>query len=66
MTTPLFRTDNTQGYSLDELDELNAEWDERARELGITPDSDDYQHEAKAFCNGVSKRPNTASHAPPV
>ena len=56
MTTPLFRTDNTQGYSQNELDELNAEWDERARELGITPDSDDYHCEAKAFCNGVSKR----------
>jgi len=50
----LFRQDNTDGYSDQELDALNAEWETRS--TGLDPNSDEYQQTAKAFADEVGRR----------
>lgn len=48
----LFRNDNTEGYTTEQLDALNAEWEARAAERS----TEDYEQAAKAFCDEVSGR----------
>ncbi len=52
----LFRTDNTDGYSQEEIDVLNAEWDNRAKTQGIEKHTDEYDQAAKSFCDEVARR----------
>lgn len=52
----LFRTDNTEGYSQHNLDVLNAEWDDRVREMGLEEHTDEYDFQAKRLSDEVSRR----------
>jgi len=56
MNERLFRQDNTEGYTDTELDELNTEWIEKARELYIDPYTEEYDVEAKRFADEVARR----------
>jgi len=56
MNTELFREDNTEGYTQEQMDALNAEWDKRAEEKGLEPGSSEYEREAKWFCDEVAHR----------
>lgn len=50
----LFTKDNTEGYTQEQLDALNAEWAERSKEL--TPNTDEYHEAAKRFSDEVAGR----------
>jgi hypothetical protein len=52
----LFRLDNTEGYSQEQLDTLNAEWKARFLVLGLEPGTEEYEDAAKAFCDAVARR----------
>ena len=52
----LFRNDNTEGYSTEQLDALNTEWEARAAERSLEEGTEDYEQAAKAFCDEVSGR----------
>ena len=52
----LFTTDNTTGYTDEELAALNAEWQEYCDQHGIDEDSNNYEQEAKWFAD-VALRP---------
>ncbi|HMW85392.1 MAG TPA: hypothetical protein PLY42_11655 [Nitrospira sp.] len=52
----LFRNDNTEGYTTEQLDALNAEWEARAAERSLEECTEDYEQAAKAFCDEVSGR----------
>lgn len=51
-----FSMDNTQGYTQEQLDALNAEWRERAETNGWGPGSDEYKEMEKAFADEVARR----------
>lgn len=46
-----FRQDNTEGYSDDELDQLNIEWTNYADTVSLHPADDDYDRLLKAFAD---------------
>jgi len=50
MTRPSFRMDNTEGYSQDELDEMNAIYNERVADLD--PEAPTYKTE----CDHISEQ----------
>jgi hypothetical protein len=50
----MFTQQNTEGYTDQELDALNAELEERLADLD--PSSDEYQQTEKAFYDEVSRR----------
>ena len=52
----LFRDDNTDGYSREELGALNTEWRERAEAANLEEGTDEYQEAANAFCDNVARR----------
>ena len=52
----LFRTDNTEDYTDTELDALNKEWQARVEYLDLEEYTDEYNVQAKAFCDDVAKR----------
>lgn len=52
----LFRDDNTEGYAADQLEELNREWALRIKILGLEEGTDEYEQNAKAFCDEVAGR----------
>jgi len=52
----LFTTDNTTGYTTEELQALNAEWAEYCEQHDISEDSPNYQQEAKWFADRVARR----------
>jgi hypothetical protein len=47
---------NTEGYTQQELDALNAEWEKIVNELGLESGTDDYYREAQAFADKVAQR----------
>ena len=51
---PLFRHDNTEGYTDEQLAAFNAEWDGIVRDEGLEPGSDWYNERAKQFCDQVN------------
>jgi hypothetical protein len=52
----LFRDDNTDGYSPEELDALNAEWKEKVNFHQLMEDTEEYDIEAKRFSDEVARR----------
>ena len=52
----LFRNDNTEGYTAEQMDALNAEWEARAAERGLEYGTDEYEQAAKGFCDEVAGR----------
>ena len=52
----LFRDDNTEGYSPEELNALNAEWEQRAEEQNLEEYTDEYNEHVKWFCDEVASR----------
>jgi hypothetical protein len=54
----LFRHDNTEGYTDEQLDKLNTEWEHRALELGLDEfdDPDEYDLQSKWFADEVARR----------
>ena len=52
----IFRPDNTEGFTQDQLDVLNDEWEKLAATLGLDPDDDEYDLQAKFFADDVAKR----------
>lgn len=52
----LFRNDNTEGYTQDQLEELNNEWQEKVEETLIEEHTDEYDFQAKCFADAVSRR----------
>lgn len=52
----LFRDDNTDGYTDDELDTLNDEWEARVTEMGLEEYTEEYYSEAKSFSGEVAGR----------
>lgn len=54
--TNLFRTDNTEGYTQMELDELNSEWTDRGDEMELEEFTPVYDIAADEFSNEVARR----------
>jgi len=52
----LFRTDNTEDYNQAECDALNQEWEELAHSMNLGENTEEYEIQAKAFCDEVSRR----------
>jgi len=52
----LFREDNTEGYTTEEMNELNSEWEARAESEGLEEGTDEYNEAAKQFCDEVARR----------
>lgn len=52
----LFNEDNTEGYTQEERDALNAEWEAIVDEHKLVEGSDTYDIAAKNFCNTVAQR----------
>jgi hypothetical protein len=52
----LFREDNTDGYTVDQLAILNRQWEAIATRCGLERGTHDYDQAAKRFCNEVSHR----------
>ena len=52
----LFRDDNTEGYTSEELDALNAEWEARVRKNDLEIYTDEYNLAADWFVEEVSRR----------
>ena len=52
----LFRADNTEGYTTDELADLNIEWRMSAESENLEPDTDAWLQAAKAFADEVARR----------
>ncbi len=52
----LFRNDNIEGYTQDELDRLNAEWEVRVNSMSLDEFTEDYDFQAKVFCDEVAGR----------
>ncbi len=52
----LFRTDNTEGYTHSQIDQLNREWERIAEELNLEENTDEYDREAKKFADAVARR----------
>lgn len=52
----LFRDDNTDGYTTEELDALNAEWEMQAEAEGLKEGSDEYNEAAQQFSDSVARR----------
>jgi len=50
----LFRDDNTEGYTVAELDALNERWEEKIEELGLEDNTDEYNREASAFADKIA------------
>lgn len=50
----MFTQQNTDGYTQEQIDKLNAELAERL--AGLEPESDEYKQAEKAFHDEVSKR----------
>lgn len=51
-----FRTDNTDGYTQSEMDELNDEWQARAEEMGLEEGTYAFDEEAQRFADEVARR----------
>jgi hypothetical protein len=51
-----FRDDNTEGYTADELDSLNTEWETIVNDLGLEENTDEYDLQSKWFADRVAKR----------
>lgn len=52
----LFRSDNTEGYSQEEMDQLNAEWKKIVSNEGLEEYTDEYNQRASHFCDEVARR----------
>ena len=52
----LFRNDNTEGYTIYELNALNAEWQERVDAQQLEENTDEYDNQASWFCDEVARR----------
>jgi len=52
----LFRDDNTEGYTSAELDDLNAEWETLVEENGLDEFTEEYNIQASAFSDTISRR----------
>jgi hypothetical protein len=54
--TQLFNTQNTQGYTQEELAELNAEWENIVKKKGLEKFTDEYKEAAQNFSDEVARR----------
>ena len=52
----LFRDDNTEGYAIDELNALNAEWQEQVEKLNLEEFTNEYDDYSSWFCDEVARR----------
>ena len=52
----LFNEYNTEGYTKEELDMLNAEWNAIVEGAELEEGSDSYNRAAKEFCDSVANR----------
>ena len=52
----MFNIYNTDGYTQEQLDALNAEWEARAAEQGLEPGTEEYEFQYKRFGDEVSRR----------
>jgi len=47
---------NTEGYTQNELDAFNAEWEEKAEKRELEPGTEEYEFQLKCFQDEVAKR----------
>ena len=52
----MFTAENTLGYTDNELDALNAEWERIVESESLVMESDDYYQRQKQFADEVAKR----------
>lgn len=52
----LFREDNTDGYTTEERDTLNAEWEAKTEAESLEEHTDEYNEAAKKFSDEVASR----------
>ena len=52
----LFRDDNTQGYTAEQLNALNAEWDQIVESEGLEEYTAEYEIRAGQFADEISRR----------
>lgn len=52
----MFTLDNTEGYTQQEIDALNAEWTALAEEKSLTEGTEEYWQEEKRFADEVASR----------
>lgn len=52
----LFTPDNTMGYTPEQLDALNQEWEQRLLDMQLESGTDEYYEAARLFREEVSRR----------
>jgi len=52
----MFRFDNTDGYTQAQLDSLNSEWETLVEENGLDEFTEEYNIQASAFSDTISRR----------
>jgi len=52
----IFRSDNTDFYTEQQLEELNSEWEALAADLDLDPEDDEYKLAASNFMDEVASR----------
>ena len=52
----LFNEENTTYYTQEEREAINDEWDYIVETLGLEPGTEEYDQEAKAFCDAIARR----------
>ncbi len=52
----LFREDNTEGYTAEELKKLNSEWEKTVADKNIKEGTDAYNEAAKEFSDQIARR----------
>lgn len=52
----MFTIYNTDSYTQDQIDALNAEWEARAAELGLEQGTEEYEIQEKFFADEVARR----------
>ena len=52
----LFRDDNTEGYTPEQLEKFNTEWEQRVSDIGLEEYTEEYDLAASWFCDEVARR----------
>jgi len=52
----LFLEEFSPGYTTSQLDAFNTEWEARAEELKLEEYTEEYDFQAKAFCDEIARR----------
>jgi len=52
----LFLEEFTSGYTSEQIDKFNTEWEEVVEKLKLEEYTEEYDFQAKAFCDEIARR----------